>query len=374
MTAAAATAPAPVLEPRPASVRPPTRPASRLGHGRSDLVVIGDAEHIDGVCSALGKVDALVHRVDTVEQALECAGGRALAHVLVTPLPEAELAAAVVQLIGVGPVFVVVPESFSDERALRLYEAGTAAVFEWPLEASLLPRVVQDRLALPSRPALRSTDGDDVLAGSIRTRLELARPDLPALTVRVDGGVVEIEGAVDSLWKKERVSQMVEHVPGVRAVLTEAIEVAPSSRSDAEIEQDVRGLLGIVLGDAEHRTVSISVEDGAVVLAGNVARREHVDRLLVFVGNVRGVRVIRNLVAVSAAANQRDRGLTERLSTALSDIYPDSELSTICFGPVAVVRGRVPRLSTKREILDVVAHQDGIERVVDKLEVVPPQS
>jgi len=261
-----------------------------------------------------------------------------------------------------------VPEGFSDRRARGLYDAGSAAVFEWPSEALLMSRLLQQRLSLTARRRGPVAHGDEALARSIRNRLELARPTLPELSVSVEDGVVEIEGRIDSVWKKERVAQMLAHVPGVQAVLTDAIEVVPPHRPDPEIERDIRGVLEIMFGE-QMRTVSYSVEDGVVVLVGNVAERDGLERLLSFVGNVRGVRVIRNLVTISASANQRDRGLTQRLSTALASIYPDAELKVVCFGSVVVVSGLVPRLSTKQDVEALIERQDGIERVVNKLEV-----
>lgn len=354
--------------PSPAVESQGLRSSPLLARQGSELLVIGDAEHAQGVCAALRRVSDVVHHVRSVHQALERGGRRTRAHVLVSPLPEAQLKDAVARLRPAGPVFVVVPEGFSNQRARGLYDAGSAAVFEWPSEALLMPRLLQQRLRLTARRRGPAADGDQTLARSIQTRLDLARPSLPALEVDVDDGVVELAGTIDSVWKKERVSQMIAHVPGVRAVLTDGIRVVPPRRSDRDIEQDIRGVLQIMLGE-QMRTVSFSVEDGAVVLVGNVAQRDDVERLLSFIGNVRGVKVIRNLVTVSAPANRRDRGLTRRLCTALASIYPDSELEVICFGPVAVIRGRVPRLSTKQDVEALVERQDGIERVVNKIEI-----
>lgn len=334
----------------------------------SELLVVGDADHVQGICTALRHVSEAVYHVPSVQAAIERGGRRVKALILVSPLPEATLKDAVVRLSFAGPVFVVVPEGFSDRRARALYDLGTAAVFEWPSEALLMPRMLQQRLRLTARHRGSGADGDEALARSIRTRLEMARPTLPPLEIVVHDGVVELEGRIDSIWKKDRVSRMIEHVPGVRAVLTDAVQVVPPHRPDSDIDRDIRGILEIMLGK-QLKTVSFSVDDGAVVLVGNVADRDDIERLLSFIGNVRGVKVIRNLVTISASANRRDRGLTRRLSAALRSIYPDSRLKVVCFGPVAVVSGRVPRISTKREVIDLIERQDGIERVVDKIEV-----
>ncbi|MCA9709648.1 MAG: BON domain-containing protein [Myxococcales bacterium] len=369
MTLSSPSCPPPSLEPAASAEIPRSAPGPL--ETRSAVVVVGDAEAADGVCSTLRRICGVVHHVPTVAAALESRRLHARAHVLVPPLPKAALEDAVTRLCFAGPVFVVVPEDFSDRRARGLYDAGTAAVFEWPSEALLLPRMLQERLRPLVRRRATPTDGDEALARSIRARLELARPVMPPLDVEVDDGVVELEGRIDSVWKKERVCQMIAHVPGVRAVLDDTVEVVPPHRPDADIERDVQGVLEILLGDAL-RTISCSVDDGAVVLVGNMASRDDVERLLSFIGNVRGVRAIRNLVTVSPTAHRRDRGLTERLSTALQHIYPDSTLRVACFGPVAVVGGRVPRLSTKHEVEGLLARQDGIERVVNKIEIDGP--
>jgi len=334
----------------------------------ADVVVIGDVDHAQGVCDSLRRISTSVHHVPTLARALERGLGRAMAHVLVSPLPEAELAAAIVQLRICGPVFVVVPEDFSDARARSLYEKGSHVVFEWPAEAQLMPRMVQERLELTPRPTGPVRDADLALSRSIRTRLDLARPSFTEIAADVDDGVVRLHGSTDSVWKKHQLEAMVVHVPGVRAVLGEEVEVIPPERADALIDRDLRGVIDIVLGSGA-RTVSFSVQDAAVVLVGNVSRSEDVERLLTFIGNVRGVKVIRNLLTVSSEASRRDRGVLERLHTALTEIYPDYRLRLACFGHVAVVGGQVPRLSIKRDIEDILAHQSGIARVVNKIEV-----
>ncbi|MEM9457790.1 MAG: BON domain-containing protein [Myxococcota bacterium] len=358
--------PVPVPVPVPEPVNP--RSSVWLSRTGSDLVVIGDSEHADGVCAALHRISSRVHHVASVESALGRRWGRVQAHVLVSPLPEAKLKDAIVRLRFAGPVFVVVPEGFSDQRARGLYDAGSWAVFEWPSEALLLPRMLQERLRLTARRGGPATDGDEALARSIHTRLELARFSSPALEVDVDDGIVHVRGKVDSVWNKERVARTIEHVPGVKAVIAVGIRVVPPHRSDVDIERDIRGVMEIMLSEST-RTVSFSVNDGAVVLVGNVPERDQLERLLSFVGNVRGVKVIRNLVTVSASASRRDRGLTRRLCTALRGLYPDCALEVTCFGSVVVVSGRVPRLSTKREIEQLVNRQEGIERVVNKIEI-----
>lgn len=352
------------------SIEEPTDPLVRLGGLPPELVVVGDADYVDAVCLALETLATPVDRVRTVEQAVERGLERALGHVLVSPLPELSLGAAIDRLRVAGPIFVVVPERFPDAEARRLYDAGTQAVLEWPAEALLLPRLVKERLRAAPRGGARG-HGDEALARAIRTRLALARPLLPPLDVDVSGGVVQLHGRIDSIWKKERVSQMIAHVPGVRAVLTEGIDVIPVQRTDDAIERDVARVLEIMLGDLA-KTVSATVDDGAVLLVGNVARREDIDRMIGLLGNVRGVRAIRNLVTISPAATERDRGMNDRLVAALQTIFPDSALRITCFGPVAVVQGTAPRLSTRREIVTLLEHQDGIDRVVDKVEVVEP--
>jgi len=217
----------------------PWSPAPRYSPSSADVVVIGDGSYVEGVCSALRQISSSVRHVPTLASAVNRGLGRAMAHVLVAPLPETKLAGAILQLRPSGPVFVVVPEDFSDWRARRLYDVGSHVVFEWPSEAQLLPRMIQRRLRLAARRQGPGRDGDEALARSIRARLELAgsatvpqqsfmpQRSWPQLSVVVDDGDVSLSGAVDSMWTKHQLEQLVGDVPGVRSVDCDAVRVSP---------------------------------------------------------------------------------------------------------------------------------------------------
>lgn len=240
----------------------PWSPAPQSSPSSADVVVIGDGSYVEGVCSALRQISSSVRHVPTLASAVNRGLGRAVAHVLVAPLPETKLAGAILQLRPSGPVFVVVPEDFSDWRARRLYDVGSHVVFEWPSEAQLLPRMIQQRLQLATRRRGPGRDGDEALARSIRARLELASSALPQgsvpqmlvpqvsmpqvlmpvpqvlmpqLSIVVDDGDVSLSGAIDSMWTKHQLEQLVGDVPGVRTVASDALHVLPAGLSDAAL-------------------------------------------------------------------------------------------------------------------------------------------
>lgn len=344
--------------------RPPN-PAEGSVRPRHDLVVIGDALHVDMVLETLRSTWGSVLHVPTVEQVFDRGHTNAIAYVLVTPLPEPKVAPVVRALRSAAPVFVVVPEVFSDERARRLYEEGTRAVVEWPHDALLLPQLIRARLHAAEPDDGSSFDADDILARSIRTRLWLWQPSHTKLEVCVTNGVVQLQGHIGSESRKLRVVRMIEHVPGVHEVHTEDVSIVEAQRVDLEVERDIERVLDD-LGDSV-AAVSFSAEDGAVILVGTVPLHDDLSAALEKTAAVQGVVSVKNYVTVSPTAHRRALRRSREVGETLEETHPDCNVDVTCIGRVAVVRGRVPRASNREEIVDAVADQDGVEKVVDRL-------
>ncbi len=335
---------------------------------KPQVAIVGDSRTARGVKRSLEGLNVSLKRHDDLEAALETLAPSVRAVVLTTPLPETELLAAVTRVrerAPTLPVCAVVPDGFSNRRATRLYEAGVTAVFEWPYESLTLPAMVASLLGSPPRKA---EAGDRALARAVRTRLKLAAEMAENVTAGVRGGTAVVRGAVPSLWMRDRLIRMLEHVPGVRAVVAHELEVDAPPRPDAELARNVRSVLGSVSAVDPH-TLSVAVADGKVTLAGVVDRHHEMQRLLEIVANVRGVREIDNLVTVSNDAATAARRLASRIATGLEALVSSPDIEVTVFGKVVVLRGRVSSLSEKRSAHDLAMSMRGVERVVDKLVV-----
>jgi osmotically-inducible protein OsmY len=356
------------VRPRAPKPKPKRRNAAKF----PEILLVGDRQRARGVERSLGQLRVMTRHLPSLAKAREAASAACVAVVLVPPLPETETLSAVHGLRAQAwanplPLFVVVPDEFGDRKARRLYDEGATAVFEWPYEAILLPQMVTDLLG--AVPKKGDKAGDAALSRAVRARLQLAEIAGEDVEVKVVAGVATLRGWVKSYWAKQRVENMLIHVPGVVAVLTANLEVRPRKRPDGELARNIRNVMRSVMPDP--KTVSVTVRDGAVVLAGSVDDHDDLARLVTVVGNVEGVRSIQNLVTVSAKATKKARGIANRLRSALESMWPSADTTVTVFGHVAVISGRVRSLADKRGIEALALDTPGIGRAVNKLTVRP---
>jgi osmotically-inducible protein OsmY len=116
-------------------------------------------------------------------------------------------------------------------------------------------------------------------------------------------------------------------------------------------------------------TVSVAVHGGTVVLAGTVADRRELRRVLDLVANVVGVRGTMNSLVVSSSARHEDRTAARRLNALLSSRFPGEGIEAKVFANVAVLSGTVSRLWRRHEIEKLVDQASSITRVVNKIDV-----
>ncbi len=306
------------------------------------------------------------------EDAPDLVDPQTIAVLVVTPLGEVTVAQAVAALrqskqAADTPVFAVLPDGAGDREARRIYRAGATAVLDWPWERRILPRLLAELLAVDLvRGSQRGPDG--ALARTLRAHLRLARGFGRLPRVQVRDGVAVLAGWVRHLWQRQKLEEIVARVPGVRSVITRDVHVEPDHRSDAAIKRSVRHILRDAT-DIEDSTLAIRVDQGFVTLAGSVSDRRELNRVTQLVTHVRGVRGIDRLAVVSDTQKTRDQRVATRLRNAVSQLHLDRPVTVSFFGGVAVLTGRVDRLSTRREITAVVNDDDAVHRIVNKLDI-----
>ena len=332
-------------------------------------MVVGARVQTRAIERGLAQLDLLICPSPTVSLAAELLSPTTLAVVLVYPLGELSATRAVAQitdaLARALPIFVVVPDEFSDEKARKLYKAGAAAVLEWPYEALLLPTMLTDLVGAAPR---KRTRGDAQLTRAVQTRLTLSERIMGETSAQVVGGVARVSGRVRSYWARQRVEDLLSHVPGIVAVNTDDVKVVTTARPDPQLLRHVRNVLRGMAG-IDAATISTRVAEGEVTLAGNVATHADLQRILAVVGNVAGVRAIHNLLVVSRAQTKRARGLATRLNRGIAALFPGEAAQATVFGSVAVLNGHTRTLADKRAVGGYCGDTDGIETVVNKLTV-----
>ena len=346
---------------------PRRRPVDR----RHEILVVGGPASTRTVIKTLGKLHVSVRQLLDTSEVADNLRAEAMAVVLVPPLAQEATTTAVAACRDAGPgvpCFVVVPDGYSDRVARNLYDAGASAVLQWPYEALLLPTMVT-RLAgvLPKKGNKR---GDAALSRSVLARLRIAQLFEANPKVKVVGGVAAVSGRVSALWKRQRIEDLLAHLPGIVAVFTDDVTVAPTKRPDDKILRSIRAVLRGASASLS-KTISVSVDGGRAVLAGAFTSHDELTRIVGMVANVDGVRAIENLATVSAPAAARARDLAKRLERGIATLWPHAHVRVTVFGPVAVLTGDVRPLADQRAITQFAQQAAGVGRVVDKLVVTP---
>ncbi len=135
--------------------------------------------------------------------------------------------------------------------------------------------------------------------------------------VRVNGGVVVLNGRVDSLRSKDRFTRIAESVRGVRSVV-DRMTLQVASRPDAEIHADVLRALELAAAVRDPAKVIVDVSGGWVRFAGVVGslqEKESIARLPLGVSGVRGVKV---LLVVKPAVQRPDEEIKSAIVKRLS--------------------------------------------------------
>lgn len=268
---------------------------------------------------------------------------------------------------GSLPLFVLVSDRPGDREVRKLYRAGATAVFRWPREALMLPRLLVETLGI-SLVQGQTREADRSLARRIRAQLRLVPALQRGLRVRCRDGAVQIGGSTESLGRKRELEEIVGHVPGVRSVSTTGLLVEPSNVPDRKLARTLRTVIESASG-VDASTLTVSVDRGYVTLAGTVAGRSEMVAAVELIERIRGVRGVRNLVAVAAARKRHDHSLARRLESSLLLRFPSERIRAHVFGGVAVLEGTVGRLAVARRMISVAAATEGIDHVIDKLRV-----
>lgn len=368
----------PVRAPKPRDVRRAgrqIREASAAGR-RGDrplphLLLIGEDHNLDPAEEALAPLRTRCDRHADLREALSRGLDGILAVLLAPPLRDTRPERAVKMVRDTAadlPVFVLVPLDVPDSVTLRLYRSGANAVFAFPLEQKLLPALLGELLGIEAPPA-RATDADRALERAIRARLRVLGKTERGLRISVRNGAVKLAGKVDRLWKLRSLDRNIARVPGVTAIDARALEVAPSGLPDRDIARSIRNLLKGV-SSIEDQTLSVSVHDGHVVLMGTVINREEWLHALELLAMLEGVRSVTNKTTEAPRRKRADGALARRLQERIAALVPDSEEIRIAvLGGVAVLRGMVPLLATKREVEALLSRDDAVARVVNKIEI-----
>lgn len=136
------------------------------------------------------------------------------------------------------------------------------------------------------------------------------------IDILVKDGLVVLDGIVPSLLARERAVERAALVRGVRSI-TNNIKVIPVVRQNADLKKDIEAALKANPVSGSNDTLKVQVKDGSVTLKGTVdswTKRRHIER---HVMGVRGVREVKNSLAVDLANPRTDGEIKTDVKAAL---------------------------------------------------------
>jgi osmotically-inducible protein OsmY len=314
-------------------------------------------------CRRVGKPDEASAAVNELTRAL----------LIVPPIPSVSVLAYAQRNQSEDPsvpVFVVMEGPLPTRTVGKLYDHGVEAVFEWPLDGQALKRTVF-RLSSPELGGWgRAKSPSEVaLEETARAHLDAdAAPFGAHFGVEACQRFVLLKGSLDALWQLELARQIVAEIPGVEDVIADGVEITGQAKGDRATAKAIREVLRHSSA-VEAATLAVAVRSGEVTLTGSVRDKHEASRALELVRQVRGVRRAHDYLVVSETSKRRDKTLARRVRESLRTRYPDMSINLAVFGNVAVLSGRVPTAAIRDQMKQLVANQDGVKRVVDKLSV-----
>ncbi len=264
-------------------------------------------------------------------------------------------------------LYALVEGNVSTQKARTAYLAGATAVIEWPREEAILAGILTETMGM-SVVRGPSTRADLALTRTVRAHLRLGPSPGSSIRLSSRKGVVTASGEARSLAELREIVETIAAVPGVKQVLTQGLRVAPSGIPDATIKRNI-GAVMRATSEIDHGALLVSVRNGRVRLRGAVPSRAQLHDLLDRVATVRGVRDLDWEVEILGGNSESERDTARRLRKAILTLHPKEKIEIGFVAGVAVISGRVRSLVTKRAVERLVARDDGVARVVNKLEV-----
>jgi osmotically-inducible protein OsmY len=155
-------------------------------------------------------------------------------------------------------------------------------------------------------------------------------------------------------------------IPGIRSVLARDVLIPSSGIPDKNIQSSIENVLHDTT-DIDPDTLDVKVENGYVTLAGSVSNRSEINRLIVNLSNIKGIRGIENWTVISPTRQWKDHHVASYLQEMLTRSFVGTNVEVSFFGNTAVLTGSVPLLSTKQRMEQYLMQEDHVDRVVNKL-------
>lgn len=192
--------------------------------------------------------------------------------------------------------------------------------------------------------------------------------------VAVTNGIVTLSGQLDSYTKKKAAEKACKKIAGVRGIALDIqVGISPVyKRTDTELADAVLKALEWQ-SEIPHNKIKVTVEEGSVILEGEVEWDYQRVSACKAVENLAGVQTISNQIRLSPKITSFD--IQEKINSAFirSATLDASHIKAEVTGTLVVLTGNVRSLAEKEDAEIAAWNAPGISRVESKLLVEEPE-
>lgn len=216
---------------------------------------------------------------------------------------------------------------------------------------------------------------DEEIRQDIENQLALdPRVNSGNIYVEVKEGKVILRGIVPDYLAKRFATDNA-WIAGVKSVhnhlrINPPYETLPS---DDELRLNIRALL-FSEGDLDEKDISINVNEGNIVLTGNVDAYWKKIKAEELISDISGISSIENKLAVVPTGKVKDKKIAEKVNKSLDtnkSVNRESINIAVEEG-IVILYGRVPSWYAHDSVFKSVLNTDGVDEVIDDLEVINP--
>ncbi|MCB2184322.1 MAG: BON domain-containing protein [Desulfobulbaceae bacterium] len=172
--------------------------------------------------------------------------------------------------------------------------------------------------------ALENLDDTDISSAIIADLLQDDAVPAHLIDVKVENGIVTLDGSVYNILARDRAEEIAESIKGVRSVVS-LLEVKPPLRPDKNIRKDIETAL-LIDPATDSFEIGITVSNGKVTLNGRVDSFAERELSAEVVKGVWGVKEIANNIEVAVTKERPDYEIKAEIERLLqSDVRVVSE-------------------------------------------------
>ena len=188
----------------------------------------------------------------------------------------------------------------------------------------------------------------------------------------INGGTVQINGDVNTLYDKYRVYDIIAKVPGVKKIINQ-LEVDSPPIPDDMIKDNINEEKHLVSSILEPDKIKVRVDNGIAFLDGVVSYNREKLMMLTLTSWQKGVKgIINNIKVLPPKVARSDTNLKSILNEILKNEFPiENSVQFTVENGIVNLNGTVSTLWIKKKMTESFANVLGVQGVINNLGIEP---